>query len=691
MLYPVPRLVAVLFCLLASALSAAVRDHDITLDDYFTQAYITSAVISPDGNWVAYTEMRWEPPAESRNTELWIVRTATGETRRLTFDPGADAGPQWASDSRSIFFSASRGEEKADPPLNHKPQVWRVSIEGGEAQAVTRLKDGIDAFKLSLDGKALYYTTSDDNIGDEWKSLREKFKDVTYGDGVDEISVLYRLDLITWRTEELVNDKRSIREFAVTRDGSRIAMITTPNSKLVTNEGWSRVDIYDGATKAISALEDSLWREQAPSPYGWIEGLAWSPDAKKLALGVGFDGYAAEFFVADWSTGEPRTQKLQRVREFSPADGGSIAWMPNSRDLLVGAEERARVRVAAIRDIANGKQGRTDLLTPGDLVVEQFSLSTDGAQIAANISDVTNPGDIYLWSTTNATAKRKLTHVNPQIDNWKLPRIETVTWTGAHGEDVEGILELPPDYVPGKPLPMFVSVHGGPTDSDKLRFEFWIYGRVLLAARGWAVLCPNYRGSTGYGDRFCADLIGHENEIEVEDILRGVDAMVERGIADSAKLAVGGWSNGGYLTNCLITHTQRFKAASSGAGVVDMSIQWGIEDTPGHVINYMRGLPWSAADEMRKASPLYQLDRVTTPTLIHVGEKDERVPAAHAKTLHRALHQYLGVPTELVIYPGQGHGLSKLTQRRCKLEWDLHWFDKYVLGAKTDDPPKPAQ
>jgi dipeptidyl aminopeptidase/acylaminoacyl peptidase len=691
MLKPSFRLALLFTILFAANLPAAVRDHDIALDDYFTQAYITSAVISPDGKWVAYTEMRWEPPAEKRNTELWIVSTATGETRRLTFDPGADTGPQWATDGKSIFFSASRGDDKQDPPYNQTTQVWRISIDGGEPQAVTRLKDGIDAFMVSKDGKGLYYTTTGDHTDDDWKDLREEFKDVTYGSGVNEVSTLYRLDLTTWRTEKLIDEKRHIGEFAITPNGSRIAMITTPNSRLISNEGWSRVDVFDAASKQIVTLVDSLWRAQAPSPYGWLEGMAWSPDGKKLAFGEGFDGYAAEYIVTDWSSGDPRSQKLQRVREFSPADGGAIVWSPNSRDLLVGAEERACVRVVAIRDIGSGKQGKTDLLTPGDLVVEQFSLSADGAQIAANISDPANPGDIYLIPAANPSAKRRLTHANPQMDNWKLPSIQKVTWKGAHGDEVEGLLELPPDYKPGTPLPTFVSVHGGPTDSDKLRFEFWIYGRVLLSARGWAVFCPNYRGSTGYGDRFTSELIGHENEIEVEDILNGVDAMVERGIADSAKLAVGGWSNGGFLTNCLITHTNRFKAATSGAGVVDMAIQWGTEDTPGHVINYMRGFPWTAADEMRRASPLYSLDKVTPPTLIHVGERDEGVPAANARTLFRALHQYLGVPSELVIYPGQGHGIMQMTQRRCKVEWDLHWLDKYVLGVKSAEPAKPAQ
>ena len=229
------------------------------------------------------------------------------------------------------------------------------------------------------------------------------------------------------------------------------------------------------------------------------------------------------------------------------------------------------------------------------------------------------------------------------------------------------------------PQSLIVCLHGGPTGAESYGFKYSIYGHTFMAAKGYALFSPNYRGSTGYGDKFLVELIGHENEIEVEDILKGVDAMIERGIADPQRLGVMGWSNGGYLTNCLITGTDRFQAASSGAGVFDMTIQWGEEDTPGHVMNYLEGLPWKQPAEYQQTSPLYQLkDTFRTATLIHVGEKDERVPASHSRTLHRALHHYLKVPTELVVYPGTGHGLTQYQHRLAKLKWDQAWFEKYL-------------
>ena len=344
-----------------------------------------------------------------------------------------------------------------------------------------------------------------------------------------------------------------------------------------------------------------------------------------------------------------------------------------------------------IDNITRTGQGKHTTLTPGDVVVGSYGFSRDGKTLAVEWDTPQSPGEIYVGGVTGGKFKQ-VTDMNPQMAEWKLPQMEIFTWLAPDGTPVEGILELPPDYVKGSgPLPTFVALHGGPTSVDYYRFEYWIYGRILWAAKGWACFSPNYRGSTSFSDKFTTDLIGHENDIEVKDILSGVDALIAAGIADSTKLSVGGWSNGGFLTNAVITQTDRFKAASTGAGVMDMLTQWGTEDTPGHVINFMQGQPWNAQEEYLESSPAWNMDKIKTPTLIHIGEGDERVPQAHAKMLHRALHEYLNVPTEMVIYPGQGHGLTKYTSRKAKLEWDIAWIKKYTLGEEGPPPPQPAQ
>ena len=666
--------------------TAGQRTHDITVEDYFSQGFISGCEVAPDGAHVALVDQRWDLDADKRHTDLWIVNVKTEAIHRVTFDPANDDNPQWSPDRRWLYFTSARGEDDDPPPCNGKRQVWKVSVDGQEPFPVTRFKDGVDDYALSRDGRTLYYVKSSEEVEDPWKEMKEKYDDLEYGKGVMNYSELWALDLVTWRTEKLIDENRVIGEFNISPDGKRIAMITTPTEELITNEGLSRIDVWDRDTRVTTTVPDRLWREETPSPYGWLGGLAWSADASKLAFHVDFDGYPAELLVVHFSGGGVFPERLVRQGEFSLGGSGRLQWVGTSNDLCLMAEEKARVRVACIRDVRSGGQGRLDILTPGDWVAKTFHLSPDGSLLAAALGDVTQPNDIFVTSMSGKPKLRRITRINPQIDTWKLPRIEIVKWAGARGDTVEGILELPYDYQPGTALPLHVALHGGPTDADKYYFEYWIYGRGLWPSLGWAVFAPNYRGSTGYGDEFLTDLIGAECAIEVEDVLKGVDMLIERGMTDPEKMAVSGWSNGGLVTNCIITQTARFKAASTGAGTLDMALQWGIEDTPGHVINYMEGLPWEKPEEYLEASPLWRLDQVKTPTLIHVGGNDPRVPAVHSKALFRGLDFYLGVPSELVVYPGQEHGLVKYTFRKAKLEWDIAWFDHYVLGKPLEEP-----
>jgi dipeptidyl aminopeptidase/acylaminoacyl peptidase len=278
---------------------------------------------------------------------------------------------------------------------------------------------------------------------------------------------------------------------------------------------------------------------------------------------------------------------------------------------------------------------------------------------------------------------RTLSDLNPHTKTWKLPSISHITWKTPDGATVGGPLELPPGWKKGdKKLPLVVAIHGGPTTASHADLEFDPHnGRLYFSAAGYAVLCPNYRGSTGYGDKFVTDLIGKENDIEVKDILAGIQHLIDEGIADPERIGVMGWSNGGYLTNCLISLKDspiKFKAASSGAGIVDTVAEWGFNDEPAYPRVFKKGLPWETPEIYKKTSPTYQLGNVKTPTLIHVGGNDDRCPPGHSRMLYRALKEYVDVPTQLVVYPGEPHGLTKLSNRKAKMEWDLAWFDKYL-------------
>lgn len=673
------RLLFVVFLLiLASApmlaqTPAAKRTHDITIDDYFTQADIFQIAAAPNMTQVAYTEGRWQKATDDRKTDLWVVGPLSGTARRLTFDRANDRSPQWGPDSKTIYFAGNRKRaDDKNPPYNGTTQVWRIGLGGGEPVAITRVPDGIADFRLAGDGKSLFYITHGEAITGPFESLRKEFKHIQYGHGIEKHSQIWKLDLQSFRADKIVDDKRYIHEMAVTPDGKRLAMITAPDDKVISFEGKSRVDIYDFATKKITPLPDKVFRADAPSPYAWLDKLAWSADGKALAFNAVFDGYPARIIVAEWWTDTTRVVNLDpgvAVKGY----GSPLQWRGNY-DLCFLGEEKGRVRLCCVKGVQKGHH--LEVLTPGDVVVEGFSFGKEGGPAVLMASPTQLP-DIFTMADDKL---RQLTRVNPQVDSWKMPKVSVVSWKGANGDTVEGILELPFDAKPGKPLPLVLSIHGGPTTASYFKQEYWIYGRTLLPARGIAVLCPNYRGSTGYGDKFVTDLIGRENDIEVEDMMKGIDPLVERGIADPDKIGVTGWSNGGYLTNCLIAKSTRFKAAISGAGIVDAVMEFGSNDEPAYAIAFKQGLPWTRPEKYHKASTTYHLDKIKTPTLIHVGANDDRCPPGHSRLLYRALKEYLNVPTELCVYPGEGHGLMTYKNRRAKLMWDVAWLDRYLLG-----------
>jgi dipeptidyl aminopeptidase/acylaminoacyl peptidase len=670
---------------------APARDHDITVEDYFTLSTLWQVASAPDGRHVAWSELRWEEGHPSRNADLWIAATGGGQPRRLTFDHALDAEPRFTPDGRALLFASTRKAPGAPALAKGHKQIWRMALDGSGKQALTREAEGVEAWQLSADGRWLYYTTARDHQDqDGFAALRKAHAKLSYGRGVRRWSTLWRLDLTRWRREQVAALQGYVPAFALSPEGGRVALFLVPSRRLIDNEGWSKVALLDltatrdPAKPALHLLDDRRWRAEAPSPYGWLEHPTFSDDGGLLAFTVGFDGYPAETIAVELrGVAAVATQRLPRYAEFSAE--GPVQIRPGTRDVCTRGTLAARDGVFCVAKVRGGGAGAPWRLT--DLPsgsVSAFAFSADGGSLALLQSDLDHPPDVFTMPAKGGRAATRLTRQNPQVDRWRLPQIRAVRWKSADGREVEGILELPPGHKPGDaPLPLVVELHGGPTSATRLELRYWIYGRTLFAARGWALLSPNYRGSTGYGDRFLTELIGHKNDRDVADIRSGVDQLIADGLVDPKRMAVMGWSNGGYLTNCLIAADQRFAAASSGAGVVDTTMQWMIEDTPGHVVNYNRGLPWQAADAMRRSSPLYRLGAVRTPTLIHVGERDERVPAQHSQALFRALDQYLKVPTQLVVYPGAGHGLVTRAHREAKLRWDLAWFERYVPGFKA--------
>ncbi len=658
------------------------RDHDIVPEDYFDLISLGNLAVSPDGGTIAYTESRWGEGQEGRHSELWTVTRAGAGLARHTFDSFAVSSVVWSPDGEAVYFLGRDKAGRDAPPHDGSRQVWRLVPGEERPVAVTRVDDGVQSFALAPDGHVLYYCVRKKEVTGEWKDLREEFEDLEYGHGVTWFTEVRKLDLRSWRDEVMLPADRVIWEMSLSPDGNRLGMVTTSGNELIFKEGWSRVEILDLASDEVTRTTSQEWREDHPSPYGWIDDLTWSGDSRALAFAISYDGYSSRIWITEEKDDAWVLQLVERPDMVTYA--GSLRWKGTGRTLCYRGETMGRIHVYGTEKVGGGDQGKTRALAGGDIVVGSFDFDERGGSLTTVFETITDANDIY--SVKSPEKFERLTRVNPQVDTWKLPQIKHVSWTGADGDVCYGILELPPGYQEGDgPLPTIIELHGGPTSSTKFRLRLWIYGRALMAGNGYALLSPNYHGSTGYGDEFLAKLIGRENEIEVTDIAAGTRWLIDQGIADPARIGVSGWSNGGYLTNCMIVaEPDLYAAASSGAGVLDMVIQWGTEDTPGHVINFVEGLPWEQPAHYEKASPLYNLDKVKTPTLIHVGGNDPRVPPAHSRALYRALKHYLHVPTELVVYPGEPHGLTTHENRLAKMKWDLAWFKKYLLDQAVE-------
>ncbi|WP_299798363.1 S9 family peptidase [uncultured Shewanella sp.] len=667
----------------SSSALASQRTHQITTDDFFDIGSMSNVQLSPDGKLAVWLESRWDKELDKSQRDLWQVNTKSKKTTRLTFTNESESSPKWSSDGQYIYYIGKVTHEDKKAPYNGKSQVFRISRDGGDAVPMTKEVEGVSSFSLSPDGNTLYFlgnkTVKDK---DEWAAMRASHGAPKYAHGERKTNPLYKLDLEHFKQQLILDDDKVVWQFSVSDDGSKVARITTTDNELVNLEGWSDIEIYNTRSKTNEVLEDTAWREQAPSPYGWLLGLDWHADNQQLAFRIDFDGHPGKLFVSD-----TETKSLTEVARTADVtlNSSDIHWRPNSDEICYRGADHARVKLFCT-EVEDGKQGDTRAVVNGDVVIGSYSFSHDGEKLAFSHNGLDHFPDMFIADADSKRAKfKRITNINPQVDSWILPQISVVKWKAPDGSTVEGILDLPAGYKKEDgPLPLIVQIHGGPTAATPYALQHRSYGRSTFTANGWALLSPNYRGSTGYGDKFLTDLVGQEHVIEVNDIMAGVDHLIDEGIVDGDKMAVMGWSNGGYLTNALISTNERFKAASSGAGVFDQRLQWMLEDTPGHVVNFMEGLPWEKPDAYTHGSSLTHADKIKTPTLIHIGENDQRVPVGHAQGLYRALKHYLNVPVELIVYPGEGHGLSKYQHRKAKMEWDQKWFNHYVLGQAID-------
>jgi dipeptidyl aminopeptidase/acylaminoacyl peptidase len=608
--------------------------------------------------------------AAGGGNQLYYMRIDGGEAQKIT--SGGPVGQfQFTRDMRWLVYSAGRADQQ---------QLWGLpaaSLIGGAPVQLTRHATPVQQWQISKDSRTIYFLAQDTAATDEQKRRQARF-------GVDIRNMatprvhLWALDLASRAEKRLTSDPAySVTRVTISDNGEWIGFTATPDDRYqrnVTEEG-NNSDAYllNVASGAIERLTNNVdINESAPgfSPDGQLVVYAAPDDYKFMHL--------TKLYV------RPVAAPGAAWRKIGAGFDGNVGlgwWSDDAKTIYFNEGWRATNQLFAI-DVASGKVTQlTDLRA-------SLNVSRDEAtgRLLINFADPVTPPSAYTVSSLaqvgNKASWTRLTNPNPQVDNFALGEEAEVCWKSTDGAQACGILRKPVGYEPGRRYPLIVAIHGGPASADVLGFNAG-YGTQVYAGAGYAVLLPNYRNSTNYGQKFKIESQGDYFTKGYNDIMSGVDYLIAQGIVDGNQLGALGWSAGGHWSNWILTHTTRFKAISSGAGTVNWVSMYAQSDMQ-RVRQWYLGdkLPYDDFDRWMQQSPITFIKNAKTPTMIHVVHGDPRVPRPQSEELHMALKK-LGVPTELFVYPGNAHGIPEPRDQYTKAMAEFAWMEHYVRGKDT--------
>jgi dipeptidyl aminopeptidase/acylaminoacyl peptidase len=690
--------------------------HTPTLDESLSLRTLVGEKISPDGRFIAYRVRETDWKNNEFIAQLWLVNVSTGASFQLTRGKKQAGGAEWSPDGRWLAFMTEReanaiepgtGPEKKEEKKDEKKaekkesekeghgkaaerQIWLISPEGGEAWQLTKSERDIETFHWSRDGKRIAFSGNAPE-GKSSKDRKEKFSDYEVFEKDYRQSQLWVVDVAAASQDKLpVAGQRvlsdlsmNVTSFSWSPDSSKIAFGATQNPFL-SFSGDEDIYLLDlGSKNAVKKIVGLPGPDSSP---------CFSPDGTQLAFSTALaqpyyyyaNGHIAVVDVAAVLK-KPATTP-DEVRDLTAKfdeDPGLVDWGPEG--IYFTAEQKTNAHLFVIR-VASGEIQR--VTSPDRFLIEDVSFTRDFKTIGFITEDSTHMAELFVSSTT-PFAPRKLTDMTAQVKDWKLGTVEVVTWKSQDGAEIEGILHKPADYDPSRKYPLLVKIHGGPTGTSRptLSPTEYAYPVQIFLSKGALVLEPNYRGSAGYGEAFRALNVRNLGVGDMWDVMSGVDAMIAKGIADPDRLGSMGWSEGGYISAFLTTHTDRFKAISVGAGISDWMTYYVNTDITPFTRQYLHATPWDDPEVYAKTSPITTIKQAKTPTLIQQGSKDKRVPVPDSFELYRGL-QDQNVPSRLVLYSGFGHGINKPKSMRALEQSNLDWFSHYIWGeAIPKDSP----
>jgi dipeptidyl aminopeptidase/acylaminoacyl peptidase len=665
---PMVRTLALFLAMLAPAPSLA-GPRAWTSDDVLALRSVSDPQASPDGRWVAYVVQSLNEDKSAYQTDVWLVPVSGGEARQLTASPKNDESPRWSPDGKWLAFLSERPRPGApEDGEEGQRQVWLIRPDGGEPTALTSAGGGVTAFEWSPNGKAIGHLARE--AKSEERKKREKEKDDAWTPSERyPWGRLWTIDLAGREARQLTKGDLHVSAFSFSPDGDTIAFAGQPTPLIPDN---FNADLYliPASGGDPRPLVERLGAEASPR---------WSPDGKWIAF-LSQDGKNRDWFTNTYlclvaaEGGVPRN--LAPSLELDRLGAGSgLAWSPDSQSLVIAALRRTTAQVFRV-----SLDGRVEALTEGAALSGTPSLDGAGRLLAFLREDPQSPREVWTLKLPDGEPSR-LTDTNPQVKELLAFEKELVTWKGADGWGMEGLLVYPPGYVAGTRVPLVLNVHGGPAGTHLNTYpassRLWAW--PLVVQEGYAVFLPNPRGSGGYGERFRAANVRDWGGKDYQDLMLGIDALVKRGIADPARLAVTGWSYGGFMTSTIVTKTDRFRAAIVGAAVTNLASFTGTTDIPDFARSYFASWPWEDPEAYVRHSALFHAGKVKTPSLVVHGDRDDRVPPSQGWEFYTALKK-AGVETDLLVLPRQPHGIREpKLLRRCH-ERFLDWLNRHTLG-----------
>jgi dipeptidyl aminopeptidase/acylaminoacyl peptidase len=718
----ISKSILLLITILSSVLTFADTKPKLTLDDFFNSVDFRTVVLSPDGNSVVIETERADWDQKIFRTDLWLYRDDAKSLIQLT-QSGRDTDPQWSPDGRWLAFLSERkpsaekdsdsddkghSSKKSKDDKGETAQLYVISPTGGEAIPLTEGEEEVHTYSWSADSHTIYFATRQPWTKSQKDDYKKQWKDVEQYRTAERGDSLFALDLpaalarhnaaptqlnkeegkanseagehpdLTPGTEEITYFRLRIGNLVTSPDGSKLAFIS--NAINQRQEKSEDVEIYVCGLGVVGSLGRD--KKFATTPHQLTHNqaievrLRWSNDSRHLFFTLEEGDVTGPYRDLQPHLYSVDTETL-KIDQFSKDFPGSVDhYSVTDHAILAAARLGTEVPLYSASQPADSFHKLNSW--PG--TYEKLSASAHSARIAFVYSSLQKPAEVYLTeSPDHLDQARPITSFNQSLAEKDLPQGKPYRWKADDGTSIEGMLIYPPGKFESKNLPLFTFIHGGPADADGNHFEAdWYQWSGLAAANGWLVFQPNYRGSTGYGDKFLQQIVPQLVSRPGKDILEGVDALVKDGIADPAHLAIGGYSYGGYMTNWLITQTTRFKAAVTGAGAVEHIANWGNDDTTMDDAYFLGGRPWEVPQRYHDEAAIFQIDKVKTPTHIVAGADDIRVAVLEQYLLEHALYS-LGVPNKLLIFPGEGHSLGKNPWHgKIKVREELLWLQKYA-------------